>query len=42
MMNNTNSLNVTLTEFADPDGEATYFLCDEPNTAMADELLEKA
>ncbi len=37
-----NNLDVILTEFADPDGEATYFLCDEPNTAVADELLEKA
>ena len=36
------SLNVTLTEFADPDAEATYFNCNEPNTAIADELLEKA
>ena len=36
------SLTVTLTEFADPGGEATYFLCDNLNTAVADELLEKA
>lgn len=40
--NGSNNLNVTLTEFADPDGEATYFLCNEPNTAAADELLENA
>lgn len=35
------NLNLTLTEFADPGGEATYFLCNEPNMAVADELLER-